>query len=182
MIRHTSLIALAMIAGCSTHSTMTSTPDAPKPVPMADKSQCAALIDRVKQLDGTWSVPPHEGAPGGTIVFSTTSAGSAVREIMLPGTPMEMTNVYHMDGTSMVMTHYCAMGNQPHLRATAGKLTDPIVLKCDGVSNMASADQEYMGELMITFIDHNHVRETWTSFKSGRAEGEHASFDLTRTK
>ena len=176
------LIPLAALAGCKTSSTSNGSEVSFKPVEPATKAQQAALLDRMKTLSGTWSTQPHEGAPAGTIVFATTSNGSAVREVMLPGTPQEMINVYTMDGPTMVMTHYCAMGNQPHLRASAPTGPhDPIVLKCDGVGNLASADQMFMGQLMITFVDDNHIRETWTSFQSGKPAGEHASFELTRS-
>ncbi len=38
-----------------------------------------------------------------------------------------MINMYHLDGDDLVLTHYCAGGNQPHMKldrasATSGKL------------------------------------------------------------
>ncbi len=37
---------------------------------------------------------------------------------MYPGMEHEMTNMYTLDGNTLVMTHYCAGGNQPRMRAT----------------------------------------------------------------
>src|SRR5262249_8542890 len=105
--------------------------------------------------------------------------GSAVREVMFPGQPEEMTNVYHMDGPTMVMTHYCAIGNQPRLRAKPG-VPGQIALKFDSVSNMTSPDQMYMGELRLVMTDNNHLREEWRHFKHGKVEGDPAIFELTR--
>ncbi|MEZ6019293.1 MAG: hypothetical protein R3F17_04090 [Planctomycetota bacterium] len=42
-----------------------------------------------------------------------------MREIMFPGQPFEMTNVYRLDGNDLCVTHFCAVGNQPQMRATA---------------------------------------------------------------
>jgi len=178
--RPAALIVIALLAGCATHKA--AAPTAPTPVAAATPAQQAALLDRVKALQGTWQTPPHDGEPGGDIVFAVTASGSAVREIMFPGTPMEMTNLYHMDGPTMVMTHYCAMGNQPRIRAVARGPHDPIELKFDSVTNLSSADQPYMGGLTLTIKDADHIEESWTSYKAGQPEGEHAAFQLTRKK
>ena len=45
----------------------------------------------------------------------TTGGGSAVTETLFPGTAHEMMSVYHMDGDDLVLTHYCAGGNQPRM-------------------------------------------------------------------
>src|SRR4051794_18765367 len=85
-------------------------------VSTATPTQKAALIDRVKSLAGTWEMVRHDGTKD-TVVYQVSSNGSAVREVMFPGSKQEMTNMYTMDGSDLLMTHYCAMGNQPHMRA-----------------------------------------------------------------
>ena len=52
-------------------------------------------------------------------VFKVSSAGSVVWRTMLPGTPSEMKNMYHLDGVGVIATHYCAMSNQPRMRCTS---------------------------------------------------------------
>ncbi len=174
MPRAAILVPLMLLAGC----TSTTVSDAPKPVPVATDEQRAALIDRVKSLQGTWT-GSGEGGMTGEIVFSVTSGGHVVREIMFPGTEHEMTNIYHMDGPSMVMTHYCAIGNQPRLRAAAAS-GNSIDFKCDGVSNLESADQMYMGHMTLTFVDKDHIEEGWQSLVAGKAGDHQMQFKLTR--
>jgi hypothetical protein len=171
------LIPLALAAGCATHSSASKT--APTPAAAATPEQSAALIDRVKGLQGTWQAS-EGGKPGGEVTFAVTSNGSVVRETMFPGSQHEMTNMYHMDGPTLVMTHYCAIGNQPQMRATAAGPHDPIVLKFDRISNLSSPDQSYMGGLTLVFIDPNHIEERWTSYKGGKPEGEPSVFTFTR--
>ena len=94
----------------------------PAVVSKASDAEAAELLGRVKTLDGEWEMTGPDGEKG-YAVFKTMAAGSAVREIMFPGTAHEMTNVYHMDGPSLIVTHYCAAGNQPRMRATRASTT-----------------------------------------------------------
>src|SRR5262249_31321657 len=91
-----------------------------------------AMFNQIKSLSGKWSTQGREGMKG-EIDFAVSSNDSIVRETMFPGTPHEMTNIYHLDGPSVVMTHYCAMGNQPKMRATKGS-TKEIPFHFDSVS------------------------------------------------
>src|SRR5205807_1359748 len=128
----------------------------------ASTAQQAVLFDRVKTLQGAWVVKDDKGQEHPASTFAVSSDGSIVREIMLPGTEHEMTNVYHMDGPTLVMTHYCAMGNQPRLRAVAG---DPNVidLKFDSVTNLSGPGESYMGDMKLVFVDANHIKTDWVS-------------------
>ena len=162
-----------LLGGCAAAS------KGPKVVQEATEGQESALLGQVKQLEGTWT-GKDAGGDTQTIVFAVSSNGSIVREIMLPGTDHEMTNIYHMDGPDLVMTHYCAMGNQPRLRAGSAKPGE-ITLACDSVTNMTGPGQMYMGGLTLVMKDKNHLIEKWTSITSGKPD-HHASFELTRTK
>ena len=137
----------------------------------------------MKSLAGTWEGKDPDGNVSVT-TYQVTSNGSAVREIMLPGTPHEMTNMYTMDGPDLLMTHYCAMGNQPHMRATTatGNAGNTIAFKSAGVSNLTAPDQMYMGEMSITFIDAEHIQEHWQSLKNGKPAEHAMTFEKTRKK
>ena len=138
----------------------------------------AGMLTKVKSLEGDWTTPPGPDGKPGVISFHTSSAGSVVREIMFPGTDHEMTNMYHMDGPACVVTHYCAMNNQPLMAATQMD-GNSLAFKTRSVSNHASNDEGYMGGLTLTFVDADHVEEHWTSYKSGKVT-ERADFVLTR--
>jgi hypothetical protein len=166
------VVTLALLAGCAGNS--------PHVVAEATPAQRAALIDRMKPLAGTWEGTDEKGAKHVASVFAVTSNGSAIREIMLPGSEHEMINVYHMDGPSLVMTHYCAMGNQPRMRANASEKPNVIAFKADSVTNLTSADQGYMGELTITIKDNNHLTEQWRHIQKDGKAAEPMTFELTR--
>jgi hypothetical protein len=147
----------------------------------ATAAERAALIERVKSLAGTWETT-LEGKTQVAAVFSVSSNGSAVREVMFPGTPNEMTNMYTMDGDSLVMTHYCAFGNQPRMRARAGGTPDSLGFAFDGVSNLGKADDPYMGSMTLTFLGPDRVHETWVHYREGARLGDDTVLELTRKR
>ncbi len=152
----------------------------PRVVPVAGPHERAALLEQVQKLDGEWLMTDEKGQTVVACVFKTTSGGSAVREVMFPGAPHEMTNMYHMDGRDLVVTHYCAHGNQPRMRAKPGK-PGAIEFKLDSVANLTDAGGQYMGELTLTLVDTDALQEEWRSFQDGKAVGQ-VRFDLRRKK
>ncbi len=139
-----------------------------------------ASFEQLKALDGEWESVDEKGQKSVAAVFKTTAAGSAVREIMFPGATHEMTNMYHLDGDSLVATHYCAAGNQPRMRC-ARPAGGVYMFNTADVTNLKSPDTEYMAELRLIVKDKDHIRQEWQSFKGG-AKTESVVFDLTRRK
>src|SRR5436309_13640907 len=75
-------------------------------------------LDQLKKLAGTWVAADDKGQPTDQVVsvFKVISAGSAVQESIFQGTNHEMVSVYFRDGQDVIMTHYCALGNQPKMK------------------------------------------------------------------
>jgi len=141
----------------------------------------ALLFDAVKALEGTWEEAGSDGAPLVT-EFKVSSAGSVVREIMFPGTPQEMTNVYRLDGNALALTHYCAMGNQPEMRAVE-RIGNQLAFGCVSVADLDKPDEMYMGELTLEFVDGDHLNEHWRSYLKGVLQpNESVDFKLTRRR
>src|SRR5215468_2556065 len=78
-----------------------------------------AGLERMKKLAGTWVAADKDGKPTDKVVsvVKLTAGGSVVHETLFPGQPHEMISVYTVDGSDLVMTHYCMLGNQPRLKA-----------------------------------------------------------------
>lgn len=164
-----SSLLLLGLAGCANR---------PAAVVPATAEQEAALLERVKSLEGVWVMEGPDGSTSIASEFKVSSNGSVVREVMFPGQDHEMTNIYHMDGGSLVMTHYCAIGNQPRLRARSGG-PDAIDFQFDSVTNLTDPDAMYMGSLRLVFVDGGRLRQEWTTLRKGVAD-HHATFEMTR--
>jgi hypothetical protein len=124
-----------------------------------------AGLDQLKSLAGNW-----EGDDGGKIVHATykvISSKTAVMEILNPPDEADMVTVFYPDNTNLMMTHYCATGNQPRMRATAvnGK---EIQFQFVDATNLASAADGHMNGLVIQFDDADHITEKWTWRQNGQ--------------
>ena len=139
-------------------------------------------LEPMTRLVGYWTTPDNDndGKPDATVKYFRTSNGSAVVEMLFPGTEHEMVTMYNLDGEALVMTHYCALGNQPRL---VGRQVKPNVIEFtfrDGM-NMDSSKDMYMGAMTLTIKDDDHMTQAWRSFNAGEPMGEMV-FEFTRQK
>lgn len=169
MGRNTAFVFLVVGCGMAALATGGCATSQPHAVAAATPEQTAAMFGQVKSLEGTWEMSDEKGNAMVAAVFAVSSNGSVVREVMFPGAPHEMTNVYHMDGQTLLVTHYCAEGNQPVMRArtaTPGR----IAFAFDSITNFTDPSESYMGELTLVIVDKDHVRQEWVSFKEGKRQ------------
>jgi hypothetical protein len=144
----------------------------------------AESLAKLKKLVGTWVATDAAGKPTEQVVsvFKLTGGGSAVHETIFPGTPHEMVTLYHLDGKDLVMTHYCAAGNQPKMKAVAGK-ENQIKFEFAGGTNLDPAKDMHMHEGSITFFDDGRIEWSWQGWSGGKpAEGHGVSMKLARKK
>lgn len=130
-------------------------------------------FDRMKALSGEWEATTPEGKT--RVTFQVISNGTALMETMVRE---NMVSVYHPDGNSILMTHYCAAGNQPRMRAQISK-GDTLAFEFVDVANVKGAEG-HMLRVVFKFQDANHLTEEWT-WKEGGKETT-AAFQLQRVK
>ena len=70
-------------------------------------------FEKLKTLVGTWE-SPMEGGKSFTVTYRLVSNGTVLME---ESGMEEMVTMYHPDGDSVMLTHYCAGNNQPRMRA-----------------------------------------------------------------
>ena len=150
-----------------------------------DKAAKATPLDKMKKLVGTWVATDEKGQPTDKVVsvFKVTAAGSAVEETLFPGSDHEMVTVYYMDGPSLVLTHYCALGNQPHLKLDPASPKGRLDFKFASGSNMDPAKDMHMHEGSLTLVDDDHIDSSWQGWQDGKADESHKmSMKLVRKK
>jgi len=138
-----------------------------------------ARFDNLKALKGDWAKSGGDGSVA--VTYRVTAGGSAVVETLFPGAPYEMVTVYTIDKGELVLTHYCAEGNQPHMKAVKSGDANGVSFKFDGGGNIKSPKDGHMHEATFVFIDADHVKSTWLYYKDGKA-GETKEFSLVRLK
>ena len=167
IMKHTLPIALLLAACQSTHTQA------------VDENARKELFTTISALEGTWQRSDPTGATS-TTEFALSSGGSVVVETMFPGTEHEMTNIYSLDGNSLLMTHYCAGGNQPTMRATA-MAGNELSFRSEGVRDLNAPDEPYMGAMTLVFLADGTVEQRWIGMKEGAPEpGHEMTFKLRR--
>ena len=144
-----------------------------------------AVMSRLASLEGAWEMADEAGQGNTASIFHVSSNGSVVREVMFPGQPHEMTNLYHMDGKDAVVTHYCAVGNQPRMVATRVDQTDEgpsIDYEFQRVSNFRDGQGHVMGSLRLVFVDDDTLQEHWRSMDAAGNAEEEMVFVLKRKR
>lgn len=154
---------------------------AASPMSYAAPPDASAAFTQLKALEGRWvgHVQKADGPPA-EVTYRNISGGTAVMEVLFPGTPHEMTSIYHLDGDQLVMTHYCAMGNQPRMKLVA---VDGNRLRFDftGGSNMDPQKSTHIhgGEIRLQGPD--TIEAEWDVFAKGKPAGTNRFF-LMRPK
>jgi hypothetical protein len=142
-------------------------------------------FERIKSLAGDWSGAAPADMPAGPmeVRYRVTSGGNTVEETIMPGTDHEMVTMYYLDAGKLVLTHYCVVGNQPHMvasdEATSTGGSETIRFEYAGASNMASPNAGHMHQLEMTIEGKDKVKSHWTFYDGGKPSHE-ATFELTR--
>lgn len=127
------------------------------------QSKPAPAFDRLKTLVGEWEMKAEDGTTS-RIIYKLISNGTVLQEsISGEGHEDGMVTMYHLDGDSILATHYCSAGNQPRLRAAAilggdGEITFRLV----DVSNRKPNQEGQIHGLVVRFQDANHFTQEWT--------------------
>jgi hypothetical protein len=146
---------------------------------VVSKSEAAKSFETLKTLVGSWESdnPKHPMS----VNFRVTSNGSAILSEMLDGHD-NMITMFHLDDGRLMLTHYCAAGNQPRMvgkMSPDGKTLEFVFI--DG-TNFNSTKDGHMDGLVITVIDDTHHSEELI-FKSNDEKREmRAHFNMRRTQ
>ncbi|MBX9627996.1 MAG: hypothetical protein K2X82_29630 [Gemmataceae bacterium] len=169
------LMAAALAAGAAA--------EAPNQTPAAAATHPG--LERLKKLAGTWVEADKDGKPTDKVVsvVKITGGGAVVHETLFPGEPQEMVSVYHRDGADLVMTHYCAVGNQPRLKADPKSPANQIRWRFAGGTNLDPAKDPHMYEGTLTFVDDDHIEVAGVAWVGGKPADDHcAVMKLVRKK
>lgn len=139
-------------------------------------------FERLKLLEGTWAGTAGSGSEASPVevTWELSAAGTALIERQFAGTNNEMMSIYHRDGRDLVMTHYCAMGNQPRMRFDAGEsVSNLYTFRFNGGTNIGR-NETHVHAGTIQFVNANQIRAEWMVYSGSKRVGSNV-FDLKRT-
>ncbi len=142
------------------------------------QSDAQKSFDQLKSLTGSWEGKASNGHVL-DVSFSDTAGGSALMSEIHGHGPENMVSMFHLDGPNrLLITHYCSVGNQPRMAASASPDGKTITFTFVDATNLASPDAGHMQQLVIAMLDANHHTEDWTFNDHGKEMKEF--FDLHR--
>ena len=136
-----------------------------KPVADSKALDAKAAFDRLSTLAGEWEAG---GEHKSQVTYELIAGGSALveRESMEGHAPM-MT-VYHLDGDSLMLTHYCMAGNQPRMRARSfDAATGEIRFEFLDATNL-SKSPGHMHNATMHVADKDHLNAAWDFYEGGQ--------------
>lgn len=132
-----------------------------------------SAFDFLKTLAGDWERSGdehHHGSKTQTVSFRPTAAGSAVMETIFAGDPLEMVSVYHMDGDSLLMTHYCALQNAPVMKFEKSGEPGEIKFVFHGGTNFDPKVDAHVHEGVIRIKDANTLESSFVGYSDGKPD------------
>ena len=151
----------------------------PAPAPVDGKT----AFERLKTLAGTWQGQAGHGPAdqAAIVTYRVASGGSVVEETLFPGTPHEMISMYHLVDGELVLTHYCAMANQPRMRLDRKASTpDRLVFAFDGGTNFDPAKDTHIHAGVVEWKGES-LHNVWTVYAGGKEAGQN-QFVLARKR
>jgi hypothetical protein len=134
-------------------------------LPLAAAEKADPSWEKLRSLVGEWE-GIVEGKPA-RVSYALVSNGTALMESMETEDATHMVTLYHPDGPGLLMTHYCAMGNQPRMRSK-GLQDGRIDFTYVDATNLKASDADRMTRLVLTFPDAGHLVQEWTSKQGSR--------------
>jgi hypothetical protein len=132
------------------------------------ESSTPADFGPLASLIGEWQGKDPEGKPM-TASYQWTGGGTSLVETMSMAQKPAMTTMYYADKGSLLLTHYCKLGNQPRMRAdipeTAAKT---LAFTFVDVTNLAEPTDPHMHKMSFTFLDRDHFTQEWILSKDGK--------------
>lgn len=128
----------------------------------------AAIFANMKSLVGLWQREGHSNSTFG-ISFELTANGSTLIETWLRKGKKHSLTLYHLDGDSLMATHYCPQGNQPRLKLTEASTSNKLGFEYFDATNLKSLDHSHQHSLGFDLSDaaHKITRSEMYKSKSG---------------
>ena len=127
----------------------------------------AAAYAKLKTLAGEWEGTTTQGKV--RLTYEVISGGNAIVEREISEKMPEMLTVYHLDGYRLLLTHYCAAGNQPRMEARAfDAQSGEVRFQFVDATNLASANAGHMHNVTLHLVDNNHLSSQWQFFENGQ--------------
>ena len=125
-----------------------------------------AAFARLKTLAGQWK---SNGSSQDRLRYEIIAGGTVLVERDTADNRPEMLTVYHLDGSRLVLTHYCMAGNQPRMQAERfDPETGELEFRFLDATNLANPGAGHMHNVRLRFVDNDHLDSVWQFYENGQ--------------
>jgi len=141
------------------------------------QSDAQRSFDQLKSLTGSWEGKNSMGQSV-QVSYRMTAGGSALMSEVV-GHGETMISMINFDGPNrLLLTHYCTVGNQPRMQASASPDGKTITFNFLDATNLENPQSGHMDHVVIALLGPDHHTEEWNFIDHGKEIKEF--FDLTR--
>lgn len=159
------LRTLPLILGLALAMTLLVAADSASSATPAD-SAAARAFERFKALEGEWQGTTSRG-DSIALSYQVVAEGTAVLEREQIGDEHEMLTLYHLDGERLMLTHYCATGNQPRMAAEVPANDGAIRFELVDVTGLATPEAGHMHRAVFELSARDRLQSAWTWRENG---------------
>ena len=137
-------------------------------------------FDLLKTFSGSWEGKNSQGQAV-QVSYRMTGGGSTLMSEILAtemGAKHDMVSMFHMDGDRLLLTHYCAVGNQPRMVGSLSADGKSVTFDFLDATNLATPAAGHMNRVIFSIVDANHHTEEWRFVQDGKEIVQ--MFDLHR--
>lgn len=127
------------------------------------------MFDRIKSLVGKWDFLTEKGSVI-RVSYRLISRDSVLVQSFITASGGETMTVFHVDGASLMATHYCAQANQPRLRLDATSTSDHLTFVLFDATNLASPTASHLVKLELSFTGPDEYTQTETYEEDGKPD------------
>jgi len=133
----------------------------------AHGDSAAEKFKKIKSLAGEWQGTRAMDGKTVNATYELVSNGSTVMETLMPSDEPNMVTMYHLNGDQLMMTHYCAVNNQPRMESVSSD-GGMVKFELKDITNLAKPEDGHMVKMSIAFKDDDHITHTWTFKQEGK--------------
>jgi hypothetical protein len=137
------------------------------------RDHASNAFDKLKSLVGEWQGTTANGVQ--TANFELVADSSVLASRLSGGMPHDMHTMIHLDGGSLMLTHYCAMHNQPRMTLVPGGDANVLVFKFKDGTNLGGGGG-HMNRVIFTLDGPDHHIEEWTFLANGHETTNRSEF------
>ena len=142
----------------------------------------AEAFERLKALAGQWTGTGADGTTSNYTYEVVASDSALLERCEMPhdGVPVTMLTLFTLDGSRLLLTHYCMAGNQPRMQAQE-MVGDTIAFEFLDATGLDTPDEGHMHRATFHFDGPDRFTTQWT-FRAGDKDVFSESETCTRDR